>query len=105
MKVSNTRTVYEQVELSQKAVEEVFDRAEVTSQRVFSKFRKTLFEEWKLPHDAFIRNGHWYVEVEYHTSHSWSSDKELREVTPEEQEVMDSISSVGQSLAKKRLVG
>jgi len=89
MKLKGTRTKTEKVEIT------------TSFQEVFDSLRKTFRKKQGLDPKAYARDGKWYVDVEQHTSHSWTREKEIREATPEELDVLNAFLTLREYFEEK----
>lgn len=66
MKISGAETCRRDVEV------------EIHPKDLVKALKQHMLKMWGLPSRAYLKDGKWYQQVEYATSHSWFEQKEVR---------------------------
>lgn len=78
---------------------------DVNTLDMFNALKTYLFNTYRIPSDAYIKDGKIIVDQEYHTSHSWFEEKVVFDKPSEDQlEVINTVRSLAGLMDKAQKV-
>lgn len=101
MKISGTNTQLVTIDISQEELLSVATE-NMTNENCYKLLKEKLYKVMKLPYYSYISGECWVEEVEYYSSHSYSSTDVIREVTSEDRKLLKILEDLEEVLVDKK---